>query len=57
MGKVPKQLALVLQDREEDRGPVFEVPIYLRDREREAAVHAGEREPQIGRRTVLDAVA
>lgn len=56
VGNIPEQTALVFRDRRGNQGHIFEIPIYLRDSEREAALEAGEWEPELGRSTVLDEV-
>lgn len=57
VGSNPEQRLLVMEDKKRYRGPIMDIPIYLRDPEREAALLRGEWEPMIGRRTVLDLVA
>lgn len=57
VGTLPEQSFLVFRDKRQHQGHVFEIPIYLRDPERESRLAVGEWEPEIGRSTILDAVA
>ena len=57
LGNLPSQELLVFQDKEEDRGHIMQVPIYLRNRAKEAALRQGEYDPAIGRELTLDKVS
>jgi hypothetical protein len=56
LGNSPEQQFMVFQDREDDRGHILQVPMYLRNREKEAAYRLGEYEPNLGRVLTLDVI-
>jgi len=56
VGSTPEQTLLAFRDKRPDQGHVFEIPIYLRDKKREAQLRAGTFEPHIGHTTILDLV-
>lgn len=56
VGNAPEQEFLTFMDREDDRGYVFKVPIYLRNRDKERLVREGKREPELGRESLLEEI-
>jgi hypothetical protein len=52
----PQQHLLVVGDKKGQRGLLLPIPIFLRDEARESAYLAGEWEPELGARTLLDTV-
>ena len=57
VGSNPEQRLMILEDKKPFRGVIAEIPIYLRDEEQEAKLHAGEWEPSIGSNNILDIVS